>query len=67
MGNKKSLRKENKRMRRRIETLRGALKYVSGRVYEFFEYRLGDYCMEIAGDMEPPICDKNTGKKKGSV
>ena len=43
---------EATRMRNRIECLRGALKSAAGRAYEVAEFRLGDDCMEWAGDME---------------
>lgn len=47
------------RMRHRIECLRGALKSAAGRAYEVAEFRLGDDCMEWAGDMEPPLMGSN--------
>lgn len=50
---------EATRMRNRIECLRGALKSAAGRAYEVAEFRLGDDCMEWAGDMEPPLMGSN--------
>ena len=50
---------EVRRMHSRIEGLRGALKSAAGRAYEVAEFRLGDDCMEWAGDMEPPLMGSN--------
>lgn len=50
---------EMARMRHRIECLRGALKSAAGRAYEVAEFKLGDDCVEWAGDMEPPLMGSN--------
>jgi len=47
------------RLRARVECLRGALKSAAGRAYEVAEFKLGDDCMEWAGDMEPPLMGSN--------
>jgi hypothetical protein len=60
----RELREENKRMRHRIECLRGALKSAAGRAYEVAEFRLGDDCMEWAGDMEPPLMGSNSQSER---
>ena len=50
---------EAHRLRNRVECLRGALKSAAWRAYEVAEFRLGDDCMEWAGDMEPPLMGPN--------
>ena len=51
---------EAHRLRSRVECLRGALKSAAGRAYEVAEFRLGDDCMQWAGDMEPPLMGSNS-------
>ncbi len=47
------------RMQHRIERLRGMLKTNAGWWYELSDYDKGDICMEVAGDMEPPLMGSN--------
>ena len=56
---------EVRRMRNRIECLRGALKSASGRFFDLGERGAAEDCMEWAGDMEPPIMGSN-GKVRGA-
>lgn len=51
----RALRDEKKMMRDRIERLRGMLKTNAGWWYELSDDDKGDICMEVAGDMEPPL------------
>lgn len=51
---------EVRRMRHRIEFLRGGLKYASGKFFEIGEHGAAEDCMEWSGDMEPPIMGSNT-------
>lgn len=46
---------EVRRMRHRIECLRGGLKSASGRFRDLDEIGTAEDCMEWAGDMEPPL------------
>lgn len=52
-------RDEARRLRIRVECLRGALKSAADRAYAVGECRLGDDCMEWAGDMDPPLMGSN--------
>ena len=54
-----------RRLRTRVERLRGALKSAAGRAYEVAEFKLGDDCMEWAGDMEPPLMGSNASLSGG--
>jgi hypothetical protein len=59
-----ALREENKRMRDRIERLRGALKTASGWVWDGAanEAEANDRAnqlLDMAGDMEPPLMGSN--------
>lgn len=47
--------RELRRMRDRIESLRGSLKSAAGHLYELGEPMLGDQALNAAGDMEPPL------------
>jgi hypothetical protein len=49
------LRAERARMRARIETLRGMLKSAAGYLFEAGDQAGGEECLEVAGDMEPPL------------
>jgi hypothetical protein len=51
-ANERALRDEVKRMRTRIERLRGMLKTNAGWWYELSDDDKGDACMEAAEDME---------------
>ena len=60
----RELREENKRMRHRIERLRGALKTASGWVWdgaasEADANEMANKLIEMAGDMEPPLTWSN--------
>ena len=50
---------EVRRMRHRIECLRGGLKSASGRFRDLDEIGAAEDCMEWAGDMEPPLMGSN--------
>jgi predicted nucleic acid-binding Zn-ribbon protein len=60
----RALRDEVRRMRNRIESLRGALKTASGWIWEGAGTEIeanerADKCIEMAGDMEPPLKGSN--------
>lgn len=46
---------ENRRMRERIERLRGSLKWVSGRLFDLDQIHDADECLRLCGDMEPKL------------
>jgi len=50
---------EVRRMRNRIECLRGGLKSSSGKFFEIGERGAAEDCLEWAGDMEPPLMGSN--------
>lgn len=49
------LKAELKRMRDRIEKLRGALKWCSGHFLDIDDLDAAEDCLEWAGDMEKPL------------
>ena len=55
----RELREDNKRMRHRIECLRGALKTASGRFLDSGHLVSANDCLQWAGDMEPPLMGSN--------
>ena len=50
---------EVRRMRHRIECLRGGLKSASGWLLDADDLDGSEKCLEMAGDMEPPIMGSN--------
>jgi hypothetical protein len=56
---------EVRRMRNRIERLRGALKTASGRFFEANDLKSAEDCMTWAGDMEPPLMGPNASLTGG--
>jgi hypothetical protein len=61
----RSLRDEVKRMRHRIECLRGGLKSAGGWLLDADDLKGHEKCLEMAGDMEPPIMGSNA-KSEGA-
>ena len=54
---------EVRRMRHRIECLRGGLKSASGWLLDADDLDGSEKCLEMAGDMEPPIMGSNDQAK----